>query len=604
MYNSYFNFSRSPFENNLDQRFLFLGDDHQEVLAALLYFIETQKGFAIVCGDVGTGKTMLINSLLDRLPKSAKPIIISNPYVHSQDILFYLAKNLEIKTTGLENVLALTDEIKETLTKAKDQDNHVVLIIDEAHLLSYQALEEVRLLSNIETTDQKLIHILLVGQYELCHKLDRAEMRHLRQRLNVNRFLSFLNYAETIQYIDYRLQQAGSSFASLFEENCKRTIFKMTKGVPRLINQLCDNAFLICMAEGRRKINRKILKKAEEALQTDRIFTPPPSLRKERFQLGKYVKILSPVVAKVSIALICITAVIMAGKYLPLSPMIKSAIQYLPQITSHSHPTKIKQKQAPGAGEDLVTLNDTKLSKSASAQGPPQDLKKDTPAITRPALEVKIAAAPIQGGTQGTPKVKPEVPLPHESTRVQKETQKKATPSTGTTSESREKGDSKEPESPSSQLKPEGGTLVKEPLPAPPAVKKIVTQAGETLSKIASKHFPEDPKFGIVAIMLQNPNVTDENKIKSRDVLYLPNINIKKRTIQLKDNIWYAPYGRYNSAESTNKIVSWLTAKKIKFMVRNIRNEGGHSIKRIFIGDYATEAELTKAFNSLSTDNN
>ena len=221
MYNSYFGFSGSPFENNLDQRFLFLGEDHQEVLEALLYFIETKKNFAIVCGDVGTGKTMLINSLLDRLPETVQPIIISNPYVNSQDLLCYLAKTLEIKTTGTENILELTDQVKTALIGAKAQNKHLVLIIDEAHLLSDQALEEIRLLSNIETSDQKLLQILLVGQNELSSKLDRPEMRHLRQRINVNRFLSPLNYSETIQYIDHRLRQVGSSFASIFEETVR-----------------------------------------------------------------------------------------------------------------------------------------------------------------------------------------------------------------------------------------------------------------------------------------------------------------------------------------------------------------------------------------------
>jgi general secretion pathway protein A len=114
MYNSFYKFSGSPFENNLDQRFLFLGKDHQEVLAALLYLIETKKGFAIVCGDVGTGKTMLINSFLDRLPETVKPIIISNPRVSPHDLLLYLAKALEINTTG-DNVLELMDKIKNAL---------------------------------------------------------------------------------------------------------------------------------------------------------------------------------------------------------------------------------------------------------------------------------------------------------------------------------------------------------------------------------------------------------------------------------------------------------------------------------------------------------
>ena len=193
MYNSFYKFSGSPFENNLDQRFLFLGKDHQEVLAALLYFIETKKGLAMVCGDVGTGKTMLINAFLDRLPETVKPIIISNPRVSPQDLLLYVAKALEINPAG-ENVLELMDEIKNALGESRRQDKQVVVIIDDAHLLSDQAFEEIRLLSNLESPDQKLLQILLVGQYALSHKLNRPEMKDLRQRINVNRFLAHLGF--------------------------------------------------------------------------------------------------------------------------------------------------------------------------------------------------------------------------------------------------------------------------------------------------------------------------------------------------------------------------------------------------------------------------
>jgi general secretion pathway protein A len=288
MYNPYFGFSGSPFENTLDQRFLFLGEEHQEVLAALLYFIETKKGFALVCGDVGTGKTMLLNSLLEQLPETVSPVLIANPYVSSQELLLYLAYALGIKATGAEKVLELTDAVKNALLEAKSRDRHLILIVDEAHLLSDQALEEIRLLSNIETPTQKLLQILLVGQYELSHNLDRPEMRHLRQRINVNRFLAHLNPADTITYIDHRLHQVGSSFASVFEGNCRRLIFKLTRGVPRSLNQLCDNALLICMAEGRRQVNRRTLKQAHEALQADRLSTPKGWIVKVRVLVWKY----------------------------------------------------------------------------------------------------------------------------------------------------------------------------------------------------------------------------------------------------------------------------------------------------------------------------
>ena len=266
MYNSYFCFSESPFENNLDQRFLFLGEDHLEVLAALLYFAETRKGFAVVCGEVGTGKTMLLNSFLDRLPDSVQAIMIPTPYASSLDILIQIAKVLEVRNTDNESVLELTDKVKKALTSAKLRKKSFVLIIDEAHLLSDQALEDIRVLSNLETPDQKLLQILLVGTYDLSHKLDRPEMRDLRQRINVNRVLSPLSPEETLQYIDHRLKQVGSRIAAVFEAPCRSLIFKLTRGYPGLINQLCDTALLIGMTEGQRKVNGDALQKSHVTL--------------------------------------------------------------------------------------------------------------------------------------------------------------------------------------------------------------------------------------------------------------------------------------------------------------------------------------------------
>ncbi|MEN6375730.1 MAG: AAA family ATPase [Smithella sp.] len=273
MYKNYFKFSESPFENNLDQRFLFFSTNHKEVFAALLYFIKTKKSFAMVCGDVGTGKTMLINYLLNKLPSSVHPIMIMNPDVGYTKILRYVAGILKIDVEG-KGVLDLVDHVKAALVEASQKGERFVLIIDEAHLLPDKSIEQIRLLSNIETQEYKLFQILLLGQYELSYKLNRPEMRQLRQRININRFLAPMDADETIRYIDHRLKMAGSSFDACFESNCKKLIFKMTNGVPRSINQLCDSAFLACMTEKQRKVNRKILKMAGTVLRSDVLFTP------------------------------------------------------------------------------------------------------------------------------------------------------------------------------------------------------------------------------------------------------------------------------------------------------------------------------------------
>ena len=307
MYNSYFGFSTSPFENNLDQRFLFLSEDHNEVLAALLYFISEGKAFAMFCGDVGTGKTMLINCFIAKLPESVTPVIISNPTIEYLDILLCIARELEINRNG-KSILEFTDEIKDALIEEKTKGRKYVLIIDEAHLLSDQSLEHIRLLSNIEIPQEKLLQILLVGQYELSYKLDRPEMRQLRQRISINRFLSTLDSLETIQYIDHRLKVVGSSFDFCFNSDCKHLIYQLTGGVPRLINQICDNALLICKAEGLEKVNKRILKKSDEALRSDLIFTPKSSDPVKKGGFSSYKRVTPLVVGSICIVLLMLAA--------------------------------------------------------------------------------------------------------------------------------------------------------------------------------------------------------------------------------------------------------------------------------------------------------
>ena len=176
-------------------------EGHEEVVASLLYFVQEKKSFALVCGDVGTGKTMIIHHLIGRLPRSVEPILIPYPDVEYIEILRYIARVLKINPEG-KGRLDLTDDIKAVLTKASLDGRQVVLIVDEAHLLSIGSLEHIRLLSNIEMTENKLLQILLIGQNELSRTLHRREMRQLIQRINVNQFLSPMSPSETIEYVE------------------------------------------------------------------------------------------------------------------------------------------------------------------------------------------------------------------------------------------------------------------------------------------------------------------------------------------------------------------------------------------------------------------
>ena len=288
MYNSYFGFSESPFENYLDQRFLYFSTIHREVTAALLYFIEWKKSFAIVYGDGGTGKTLLVNYLLSRLPGNVRPIMIAKPDVGDIEILRFVAGILKIDDPG-KSEPDLVDQIKSALLETGRQKERFVLIIDAAHLLSDKNIEQIGRLSNIETQAHHPLQILLLGQPGLNSKLNRPELRRLYHKMPINRFLAPLDGVETIQYIDYRLNVAGAGFDACFEPHCRPLIFKMTGGVPRSINQLCDSALRVCMSEKLLKINRNVLKKAGADLRRGVCFMPgfrdggwAPSLKKIR----------------------------------------------------------------------------------------------------------------------------------------------------------------------------------------------------------------------------------------------------------------------------------------------------------------------------------
>ncbi|MDH3884836.1 MAG: AAA family ATPase, partial [Desulfobacterales bacterium] len=243
MYTNYYGIYLNPFENTPDPRFLFPSKSHREVLAALRYGVDSAKGFILLAGDVGTGKTTMVNALLKEIDPSFIILNITNPKWTFVEIIRYLAVKLEIDAKGKENFQIL-EELQTELEKLDDQGKRVVLIIDEAHLLSESALEDIRLLSNIESNNKKLIQIVLVGQEEIYQTLRKDSLKTLKQRISINRHLQPLNPKETTDYINHRLQVAGRQ-SQLFSPKARALIWKRSQGVPRLINHICDNAMLI-----------------------------------------------------------------------------------------------------------------------------------------------------------------------------------------------------------------------------------------------------------------------------------------------------------------------------------------------------------------------
>ncbi|MEK7308563.1 MAG: AAA family ATPase [Nitrospirota bacterium] len=270
MYTEYYGLTRKPFENTPDPAFLFLSKCHREVLASLLYGVNEGKGFTVVVGDVGTGKTTLIHALLQGLRSQNLILHLINQRYEFNEILHNLAKTLSLDIKGKTDT-EITEAVREKLDALDKSGKRAVIIIDEAHHLTEDSLEEIRLISNIETEKRKLIQIVLAGQIELYRKLNRDSLRQLKQRIVINRILEPLNKKETMEYIHHRLRLSGR-ITPLFNRKTLSLIWGKSRGIPRVINHLCDNALVIGFASGERKINHKILKEVINDMEGGKIF--------------------------------------------------------------------------------------------------------------------------------------------------------------------------------------------------------------------------------------------------------------------------------------------------------------------------------------------
>ncbi|HMK52741.1 MAG TPA: AAA family ATPase [Thermodesulfobacteriota bacterium] len=244
MYEQFYGLKENPFNVTPNPEYIYLGEHHKEALAQLLYGVREKKGFIVITGEVGAGKTTLIHYLLDKLDGNShnKTAFLFNPKLTVDDFIQYILKDLGVRVQGQTKGEHLHN-LHRYLLNAYRKDERVVLIVDEAHGLNPELLEEIRLLSNLETSKSKLLQIVLVGQTELDKTLSQPEFRQLRQRINLRYHLPSLSERETKEYIDKRLRIAGAQ-NPLFTERAVKEIYMKSGGIPRLINILCDNALL------------------------------------------------------------------------------------------------------------------------------------------------------------------------------------------------------------------------------------------------------------------------------------------------------------------------------------------------------------------------
>ena len=265
MYLDHYNLKEKPFNISPDSRFLWLSEKHKEGLANLKYGVMENKGFLVLTGDIGTGKTLLINSLIRMTEVNALIATIPDPDLEIMDFFNLLSDEFNMNKVFISKGDFLI-EFKQFLVESYVSDKVVLLIIDEAQRLNHELLEQIRLLSNIELDNRKLINIFFIGQSEFNQLIRDDRNRAVRQRISVNYQLEPLSKPETADYIHYRLKMAGAT-EEIFKPDAAREVFNFSRGYPRLINVICDLALVTAYSEGLKKIGAGMIKDCEKELK-------------------------------------------------------------------------------------------------------------------------------------------------------------------------------------------------------------------------------------------------------------------------------------------------------------------------------------------------
>ncbi len=315
MYLSFYGLTEKPFNLTPDVHFLFPSKIHREALVHLLFGIDNHKGFILLSGEVGSGKTTLCRTLLKEMKRNTEVAFVINPFLSELELIKTINEDLGIQTTG-KTKKELIDELNKFLLDVKNTDRNVVIIIDEAQNLPLPVLEEIRILGNLETEKEKLLQIVLVGQPELRKTLRSPQLKQLNQRIAVRCHLRALTKQELEHYIYHRLQVAGSDGNITFTRGAISRIYQYSSGIPRLINVICDHCLLAGYVENTKNITASIVRRAVKEISGSRY-------AEKQYPLFSPLRIL----AKVASAIALLVVLAIAGK------LILSTAKSRPQVT-------------------------------------------------------------------------------------------------------------------------------------------------------------------------------------------------------------------------------------------------------------------------------
>ncbi len=359
MYREHFGLKLKPFSITPDPKFLYMSPGHKEALAHLLYGLKEGSGFVVITGEVGTGKTTILNAFLLKLPPRIPKVVIKNPHINSDNLYFLLGEAI-----GMPEEKRSRNYINDFEDRLKTMGG-AVLIVDESQGLSLEMLEEIRLLSNLETVHEKLVQIMLLGQQELNEKLNSSQLRQLKQRIGVKYHIPPLDSNETKDYIDHRLRVAGYEPREepLFTSSALGEIYRYTKGFPRLINIVCDNVLLAAYSDDFNQVSAGLVKKVvggmEKTYDKHAPYIPGHHMIKDKGMRGLWVGL-----SAVAVFFIVISALVVVL----LSPLGQSIIDKSKDMLGISHGTSSLSHIAKGT---LYQPN-MKETQGAALQGLPK----------------------------------------------------------------------------------------------------------------------------------------------------------------------------------------------------------------------------------------
>ncbi len=547
MYTQFFNFKEKPFNLTPDPRFLYLSPGHQEALASMLYGIKEKRGFISIIGEIGIGKTTLLHTLFKELGDEVKTIFIFNTKINFIELLQNILTELDLKPVS-DNKTALINQLNEYLIARLAANEIVALIIDEAQNLSPEVLEELRMLSNLETPKEKLLQIILVGQPELDLILRSDNLRQLKQRIAINCYLTALNREEQVKYIVHRLTIAGHRGNQVFSPEALSLICRHSRGIPRLINIFCDNALLTAYGREQTRVDADIMQEIINDYEQSKI-RPAGEKAPPRSESGERKRSVAKAMLITFLILLNLLLAFLLG---------------------------LNFKNTPGSFSLLVN--------SMIAQVRSLAPEKPAPVEVAPPADVQ------QPAQQPSP-VKEDTSLPAaDSIPRDNEPQVAAAPP-----------DQPEPAEPPLPAPPVEPAAPPQAVPEQPH-KAVAAKPGDIISSLATKEYGtlSDTIFDL--IKRANPSIKDLNLIYIGEKVNFPPLDIQSLIIQEVDGTVSIHLATFSSGADGRKLKDVFPNNTYKVSLRPVIILGNQTWQRVTLGNFPDRASAIEYIGAADVD--